>query len=42
MDRVFSNGPGDLGSILGHVMPKTLKNGVNWNIPGKRKENNKH
>ena len=23
--RVFTNGPGDLGSILGHVIPKTLK-----------------
>ena len=23
--RVFANGPGDLGSILGHVIPKTLK-----------------
>ena len=25
MGRVFANGPGDLGSILGHVIPKTLK-----------------
>ena len=25
MVRVFSNGPGDLGSIPGHVIPKTLK-----------------
>ena len=23
--RVFANGPGDLGSIIGCVMPKTLK-----------------
>ena len=23
--RVFANGPEDLGSIPGHVMPKTLK-----------------
>ena len=23
--RVFANGPGDLVSILGHVIPKTLK-----------------
>ena len=23
--RMFANGPGDLGSILGHVIPKTLK-----------------
>ena len=23
--RVFSNGPGDLGSIPGHVIPKTLE-----------------
>ena len=25
MVRVFANGPGDLGSILGRVIPKTLK-----------------
>ena len=25
MGRVFANGPGDLGSILGHVMTKTFK-----------------
>ena len=25
MGRVFANGPGDLGSILGRVIPKTLK-----------------
>ena len=25
MGRVFTNGPGDLGSIPGHVIPKTLK-----------------
>ena len=24
--RVFANGPGDLGSIPGRVIPKTLKN----------------
>ena len=24
-DRVFANGPGDLGSIPGHVIPKTLE-----------------
>ena len=24
-DRVFANGPGDMGSIPGHVIPKTLK-----------------
>ena len=23
--RVFTNGPGDMGSILGRVIPKTLK-----------------
>ena len=23
--RVFANGPGDLGSIPGHVIPKTFK-----------------
>ena len=26
--RVFTNGPGDLGSIPGRVIPKTLKNGT--------------
>ena len=25
VDRVFANGPGNLGSIPGHVIPKTLK-----------------
>ena len=25
MSRVFVNGPGDWGSILGQVIPKTLK-----------------
>ena len=25
VDRVFANNPGDLGSIPGHVIPKTLK-----------------
>ena len=25
LGRVFSNGPGDLGSIPGRVIPKTLK-----------------
>ena len=25
MGRVFAYGPGDLGSIPGHVIPKTLK-----------------
>ena len=25
MGRVFANGPGDLGSIPDHVIPKTLK-----------------
>ena len=25
MGRVFANGPGDLGSISGHVIPKTFK-----------------
>ena len=25
MVSVFANGPGDLGSILGRVIPKTLK-----------------
>ena len=25
MGRVFANGPGDLGSIPGHVISKTLK-----------------
>ena len=28
VDRVFSNGPRDMGSIPGHVIPKTLK----WNL----------
>ena len=27
--RVFANGPGNLGSILGRVIPKTLKN-TSW------------
>ena len=27
--RVFTNGPGDLGSIPGHVIPKTLKRVLN-------------
>ena len=26
--RVFANGPGDLGSIPGRIMPKTIKNGT--------------
>ena len=26
--RVFANGPGDLGSIPGRVIPKTQKNGT--------------
>ena len=25
MDRVFANGPGDLGSIPGHIIPETSK-----------------
>ena len=25
MSRVFANGPGDMGSVLGHIIPKTLK-----------------
>ena len=25
LGRAFDNGPGDLGSIPGHVIPKTLK-----------------
>ena len=25
MGRVFANGPGDMGSIRGRVIPKTLK-----------------
>ena len=25
VDRVFANGPGDLGSIPGHDIPKTFK-----------------
>ena len=25
VDRVFANGPGDVGSIPGRVIPKTLK-----------------
>ena len=25
VDRVFANGPGVLGSIPGHIIPKTLK-----------------
>ena len=28
MVRVFANGPGDLGSIPGRVIPKTKKNGT--------------
>ena len=26
--RVLANGPGDLGSIPGRIIPKTLKNGL--------------
>ena len=26
--RVFANGPGDMGSISGRVIPKTLKKGT--------------
>ena len=26
--RVFANGPGDLGSIRGRVIPKDFKNGT--------------
>ena len=25
MGRVFANGPGDMGSIPGHIIPKTFK-----------------
>ena len=25
MSRMFANGPGDWGSILGHIIPKTFK-----------------
>ena len=25
VSRVFANGPGDLGSIPGHIIPKTLR-----------------
>ena len=28
VSRVFANGPGNLGSIPGRVIPKTLKNGT--------------
>ena len=28
MSRMFTNGPGDQGSIPGRVIPKTLKNGT--------------
>ena len=47
MDRVFANGPGDLGSIPGRVIPKTLippcltlsilryVSRVKWSNPGK-------
>ena len=28
MGRVFANGPEDLGSILGRIIPKTLKMGL--------------
>ena len=28
VDRVFANGLGDLGSISGRIIPKTLKNGT--------------
>ena len=28
MSSVFANGPGDLGSIPGRVIPKTLKMGL--------------
>ena len=27
MVRVFANGPGDLGSLPGRIMPKTQKHG---------------
>ena len=30
--RVFANGPGDLGSIPGRVIPKTLKNGTWYHL----------
>ena len=45
--RVFANGPGDLGSIPGRIIPKTLippsltlsniryVSRVKWSIPGK-------
>ena len=30
--RVFANGPGDLGSVPGHVIPKTLKMGLHTSL----------
>ena len=30
--RVFANGPGDLGSIPGHVIPKTFKMVLNISL----------
>ena len=30
--RVFANGPGDLGSIPGHIIPKTLKMVLNTSL----------
>ena len=32
MGRAFANGPGDQGSILGHVTPKTLKMVLNTSL----------
>ena len=31
--RVFANGPGDLGSIPGRVIPKTLKMVLDTSLP---------
>ena len=31
--RVFANGPGGLGSIRGHVIPKTLKMVLDTSLP---------
>ena len=33
MVRVFANGPGDLGSIPGRVIPKTLKILLDTSLP---------
>ena len=32
MIRVFANGPGDLGSVPGRVIPKTLKKALDTSL----------